>query len=30
MMKHLDLMTRKVLPNFTDKIGPNVHRKIAA
>lgn len=30
MMKHLDLMTRKVLPNFTDKIGPNIHRKAAA
>ncbi|QLC26494.1 LLM class flavin-dependent oxidoreductase [Parasphingopyxis algicola] len=30
MMKHLELMTRKVLPNFTDKIGPNVHRQEAA
>jgi alkanesulfonate monooxygenase SsuD/methylene tetrahydromethanopterin reductase-like flavin-dependent oxidoreductase (luciferase family) len=30
MMKHLDLMTRKVLPNFTDKIGPNIHRSVAA
>jgi hypothetical protein len=30
MMKHLDLMTRKVLPNFTDKIGPNIHRSLAA
>jgi alkanesulfonate monooxygenase SsuD/methylene tetrahydromethanopterin reductase-like flavin-dependent oxidoreductase (luciferase family) len=30
MMKHLDLMTRKVLPNFTDQIGPNIHRRAAA
>lgn len=30
MMKHLDLMTRKVLPNFTDRIGPNVHRPAVA
>jgi hypothetical protein len=26
MMRHLELMSTKVLPNFTDRIGPNVRR----
>jgi alkanesulfonate monooxygenase SsuD/methylene tetrahydromethanopterin reductase-like flavin-dependent oxidoreductase (luciferase family) len=29
MMRNLELMSTKVFPNFTDKVGPAIHRKAA-